>query len=81
MVKLKVSKIGDSLGVILTEATRDALHVAVGDAVYVSAATEVELLSTRRNLIVGELPEDILDAIRSSEMSPEHAHLNSLLDD
>jgi hypothetical protein len=37
--------------------------------------------TTRRILIVGELSKDTLNALRSSEMSPRHEHLNSLLDD
>lgn len=34
----------------------------------------------RRNLRVGLLSEDAREAIRSSNMSPEHSHLNALMD-
>ena len=35
----------------------------------------------RRSLVVGRLSRETRDAIRSSKMSPEHAHLDDLMDE
>ncbi len=40
MVALKLRKIGNSVGVILPQATLDSLHVGTGDTLYLTAATD-----------------------------------------
>jgi prevent-host-death family protein len=45
-------------------------------------AEYVELRAkSRRVLKVGELPSSIIDALKNSEMSARHGHLNSLMDE
>jgi prevent-host-death family protein len=45
-------------------------------------AEYVELRArSRRVLKVGELPPSIIDALKASEMSAQHDHLNSLMDE
>ena len=40
MVALKLRRVGNSVGVILPQATLDALHVAAGDTLYLTAAPD-----------------------------------------
>ena len=40
MVALKLRKVGNSVGVILPQATLEALHVATGDTVYLTTSAE-----------------------------------------
>jgi len=40
MVALKLRKVGNSVGVILPQAVLDALHVATGDTVFLTASPE-----------------------------------------
>jgi prevent-host-death family protein len=53
-------------------------------AVLISPTDYAEFLAlrakSRRVLKVGELPQSIIDALKSTEMSPRHDHLNSLMD-
>ena len=40
MIALKLRKVGNSVGVILPQAALDALHVATGDTVFLTASAE-----------------------------------------
>lgn len=54
-------------------------------AVLISPTDYAEYLElrarSRRILKIGELPSSIIDALKDSEMSARHAHLDSLMDE
>jgi prevent-host-death family protein len=50
---------------------------------YLISAEEYRRLKTRDRDVfdISDLPDDVIDAIRTARMDPRHDHLNALLDD
>jgi len=67
--------LAQSQTVIITRGGRDR-------AVMISAEEYQRLKRRDRQVYAaGELPDDIVEAVRQSEMDPRHQHLDSLLED
>ena len=53
------------------------------DSVVMISAAEYDRLKRRDRKVfaAGELPADLLDAVRRAEVAPQHSHLDRILDD